>query len=129
MKIVTRDELAKMPNGTLYCEYDGCYGNFYVITGRKEGSGFNGVMPLSPFEICTGDCDFFVTNWCTIDTTDYDYDKSEKFAVFSKTEIRAMITVLQYALADCNFDINTFMDTYYYKDYEIPEKELDEWLD
>ena len=60
---------------------------------------------------------------------DYDYDENELFAVFSKTEIRAMITVLQYALSDCNFPISKFMDTYYLGDIEIYEKELDDWKD
>ena len=65
-----------------------------------------------------------ITNWCTVDTCDYDYDDKQLFAVFSKLEIRAMITVLEYALSDCSFPINRFMDTYFYKDYEIDEKEL-----
>lgn len=40
-----------------------------------------------------------------------------------------MITVLEYALSDCNFPITKFMDTYYLGDDEIDEKELDEWKD
>ena len=48
--------------------------------------------------------------------------------MFGKTEIRAMITVLQYALSDCNFSITKFMDTYFYEDTEIDGKDLHDWM-
>lgn len=138
MKIVDRKTLAKMPNGTLYCGYtpDMLDGNFNVITGHdirntpcatlgKEG--FYSVLPLLP-SLREGEYKpeaDRITNWCTVDTCDFDYDKNQLFAVFSKLEIRAMITVLEYALSDCAFPIGKFMDTYFYKDYEIDEKELE----
>ena len=111
-------------------------GNFNVITGHDVRSascatfgkeGFYSVLPLLPF---MEDGEFKpetdrITNWCTVDTCDFDYDDNQLFAVFSKLEIRAMVTVLEYALSDCSFPINRFMDTYFYKDYEIDEKELE----
>lgn len=135
MRIVDRKTLAAMPNGTLYCGYtsDRLTGDWNIITGHssRKNKGFISTFPLEPF-IQKGDCKpgtQRITNWCTIDTCDYDYDENELFAVFSKTEIRAIITVLQYALSDCNFPIDKFMDTYYLGDIEIDEKELDNWKD
>lgn len=130
-----------MPNGTLFCGYepDTLVGSYYVITGHNENYdgennkvGFYSVLPFEPsfndYRDMTVGTER-ITNWCTTDTCDYDYEEDELFAVFSKTEIRAMITVLQYALSDCSFSINKFMDTYYYKDKEIDEKEIDKWID
>lgn len=136
MRIVDRKTLAAMPNGTLYCGYtpDMLTGDWNIITGHRyneEKEGFISTLPLEPF-IQEGDYKAGtqrITNWCTTDTCDYDYNENELFAVFSKTEIRAMIAVLQYALSDCNFPISKFMDTYYLGDNEIDEKELDDWKD
>ena len=132
MKIVDRKTLSTMPNGTLFCKYipDMLNGNWNIITGHNEKGGFYSVLPLEPFidhdrDIKVGTVR--ITNWCTTDTCDFDFDEDQLFAVFSKTEIRALITVLQYALSDCGFSINKFMDTYYYEDHEIDEKEIDEW--
>ena len=141
MRIVDRKTLAGMPNGTVFCGYtpDTLDGEFEIITGHNEKYdgkdnrvGFNGTLPLTPFIDHENSCDVGterITNWSTVDTCDYDYDEDQLFAVFSKTEIRAMITVLQYALSDCGFSIGKFMDTYFYKDIEIDEKDLDDWLD
>lgn len=140
MRIVDRKTLSAMPNGTLFCSYkpDFIGRNWYVITGHNEEYdgesnrvGFYSVLPFEPSFNDYGDMTVGaerITNWCTVDMCNYDFDKNELFAVFSKTEIRAMITVLQYALSDCSFPINKFMDTYYYKDEEIDEKEIDKWI-
>lgn len=132
MKIVDRKTLATMPNGTLFCKYvpDMLVGDWNIITGHHD-KGFLGTLPLDPC-IIEGDMTVGserITNWSTIDTCDYDYDSNQLFAVFSKTELRAMITVLQYALSDCNFPIEKFMDTYYYKDFEIDERDIDNWIE
>ena len=136
MRIVDRKTLATMPNGTLFCRYvpDMLDGDWNIITGHRGvtgNEGFISVLPLFPF---IEDGDYTVgtqriTNWCTVDTHDYDYNDDELFAVFSKTEIRAMITVLQYALSNCSFNLNKFMDTYYLGDHEIDEKDLEDWID
>lgn len=133
MKIVNRDTLAKMPIGTLFCEYkpDYLFGDFEIITDHIN-SGFSATLPLTPaINIDDGAMTNGaerITNWATLDTCYYDFDKDCLFAVFSKTEIRAMITVLQYALSDCNFNITKFMDTYYIGENEIDEENLDKWI-
>lgn len=141
MKIVDRRTLAAMPNGTLFCRYkpDTLVGSYYVITGHNENCdgennkvGFHGVLPFEPSFNDYGDMvagTERITNWATVDTCDYDFDDDELFAVFSKTEIRAMLTVLQYALSDCSFPIAKFMDTYYLGDNEIDEREIDKWIE
>lgn len=136
MRIVDRKTLATMPNGTLYCGYtpDMLTRDWNIITGHHYNGGKEGFISTLPLEPFIQEGDYVpgtqrITNWCTVDTCDYDYKENELFAVFSKTEIRAMITVLQYALSDCNFPISKFMDTYYLGDSEIDEKELDDWKD
>ena len=48
MKIVNRDELAKMPNGTVFSCFDGYnIEGFEIITGRYD-DGFNGTLSLEP---------------------------------------------------------------------------------
>ena len=139
MRIVDRKTLSTMPNGTLFCRYisDMLDGDWNIITGHNEGYngdtepvGFYSVLPVEPFldnDKDTKPGTERITNWCTTDTCDFDFDKDQLFAVFSKTEIRALITVLQYALSDCSFSLSKFMDTYFYEEYEIDEKEIDEW--
>lgn len=143
MKIVDRNTLATMPNGTLFCCYapDDFDGELEIITGHNEAYdekenrvGFYSTLSLYPFTDQTGGYtagEKRITNWVTADTCDYDYKDDQLFAVFSKTEIRAMITVLQYALSDCGFDISKFMDTYFYGDIEIDKKDLDQcgWME
>lgn len=132
MRIVDRKTLATMPNGTVYCGFipDMFDGNFEIITGHNDnGVGFFSTLPLIPTLDRKYDCSpgtERITNWSTFDTCDYDYDEDQLFAVFTKTEIRAMITVLQYALSDCGFSIDKFINTYFYKDKEIDEKDLNE---
>ena len=141
MRIVDRKTLATMPNGTVFCGYtpDSLDGDFEIITGHNEKYdgvenkvGFYSTLSLSPFIDHENKCTVGterITNWATVDTCDYDFDEDQLFAVFSKTEVRAMITVLQYALSDCGFSISKFMDTYFYKDEEIDEKDLEDWTD
>lgn len=141
MKIINKKTLATMPNGTLYCCFtpDCFQGELCVITGHHgleddygikwDNEGFNSILPLEPFveDEETKHGENRITNWSTVDTHDFDYNDNQLFAVFSKTEIRAMITVLQYALSDCNFPINKFMDTYYLGDIEIDKNDLNKY--
>lgn len=106
MRIVDRKTLAAMPNGTVFCGYtpDSLDGDFEIITGHNEKYdgvenkvGFYSTLSLSPFidhenKYTVGT--ERITNWATVDTCDYDFDEDQLFAVFSKTEVRAMITVL-----------------------------------
>ena len=141
MRIVKKKILASLPNGTLFCQYrNGTLQNDWnVITGHYEKPngentevGFISTLPLSPLYTMNGGAETVnncITNWCTIDTCDYDYDDEQLFVVMSKTEIRAMITVLQYALSNCGFPISKFMDTYYFANEEINENELGDWIE
>lgn len=140
MRIVSREILASLPNGTLFCQYHNgtlqndwnvITGHYEKLNGENTKVGFISTLPLSPFIVDNGGVETgntSITNWSTIDTCDYDYDDDQLFAVMSKTEIRAMITVLQYALSNCGFPIYKFMDTYYCGDEEIDEKDLDDWI-
>ena len=116
MRIVDRKTLSTMPNGTLFCRYipDMLDGDWNIITGHNEGYngdiiepvGFCSVLPVEPFldnDKDTKPGTERITNWCITDTCDFDFDENQLFAVFSKTEIRALITVLQYVLSDCSF--------------------------
>lgn len=142
MKIVDKQTLASLPNGTLFCRYENhslqndwkiITGHYAKTDGKNTKVGFMSVFPLSPFTVHivgmknVGTSNS-ITNWCTIDTCDCDYNDDQLFAVMSKTEIRAMVTVLQYALSDCGFPIGKFMDTYYCGDEEIDENDLDDWI-
>lgn len=141
MRIVDRKTLATMPNGTVFCGYtpDSLDGDFEIITGHNEeydGAenkvGFYSTLSLSPLIDHEKSCvigEERITNWSTIDTCDFDFDEDQLFAVFTKTEIRAMITVLQYALSNCGFSIDKLMDTFFYKDEEIDRKDLHKWID
>lgn len=140
MRIVKREILASLPNGTLFCQYRNgvLLNDWNVITGHYEKgngentkAGFVSTIPLSPFIVDNGGAETVntcITNWCTIDTCDCDYNDEQLFVVMSKTEIRAMITVLQYALSNCGFPIDKFMDTYYFANEEIDENDLGDWI-
>lgn len=125
MKIITIDTLKTMPNGTVFCEIDK-WGNFEkgirILTGRYENrAGFNGEMSLYPWiegDNGSGIWNMFdennelikdkdiPTEWSTVDTADFEYDKDQLFAVFSKMEISKMIKALQWALSDLEDDFD-----------------------
>ena len=132
MKIINRDQLATMPNGTVYALYepDMITSNFHIICGRYDNKpGFNGVVSLEPYFNWEKNLNVDrITNWCSVDETDWEYDEEQLFAVFSKTEVKYMINVLMWALADCNYEDN-FMDKFILGDIEIDEKDLSKWTD
>lgn len=128
MKIVTIEELKKMPNGTVFCEMDkwcNFQNDFRIITGKhNDRDGFNGELGLYPFiygenrfelferkenetwmpadknHVVKGK-EFDICAWETVDTADYDYEKDQIFAVFNEKEVREMIKCLQWALSGC----------------------------
>lgn len=111
MVIVSRDELAKYPNGTVFTEYvpDMLDSQIHILTGCDGKGYWNGELSLIPFlddEKCHGNRLFSHTQWCTVDTSINDYDKNQKFAVFSKTEIQQMINALMWALTGCKSYFN-----------------------
>lgn len=106
MRIMNRDELASMPAGTVFTSYtphtlgDSMYIKLESKKNDKGQEFWYGELPLTPTieEYSEGE---FVTQWCTVDTTYYDYTSSELFAVFSKTEVQQLINCLQWALSGC----------------------------
>ena len=135
MKIINREQLSMMPNGTVFATYkpDMITGDITVITGRFDNeSGFNGTISLEPMWQWQGNppvlLDEIITGWVTTDETDYDFDEDQLFVVFSKTEIKTMIEILMWALADCSYEDN-IQNKFFLGDNEIPEKELEQWTD
>lgn len=128
MRIVTKTELTKYPNGTVFMLYQPCIlnGDIRILTGCNGKDYWNGELSLTPFmddnEIVDYPC--IATQWSTVDTSIYDYDDNQLFAVFSKTEIQQMINCLSWALSNCqsyfNEDIwinedDVFTDNDYYE--------------
>lgn len=128
MKIINRKQLSQMPNGTVFMLYSPkVLGNeIHIITGKFiDEDGYNGEILLTPyFDINDIEC----TNWCSNDTTDWEYDDNQLFAVFSKLEIQIMIQILQWSLTGCEDNgLNWFEDCYIYNDVIIPKNELSKW--
>lgn len=120
MKIVSRNELAKMPNGTVFSSFDGYnIEGFEIITG-SYGNGFNGTLNLEPSFNWDSNLQERITNWATVDTTDYDFDDDAKFVVYSKKEIQEIIQWLKWAIGESDAPD---MEKYFYKDRVLFEKE------
>ena len=133
MDIITRKQLSHMPNGTVFTTYkpDILGDHICVINGQnKERSGFNGVIYITPnFQaIDKNPMEERITNWCSVDVTEFDYDEAQLFAVFSKTEVKYMINVLIWALSGCSYPDN-FQDRYVCGECEFDEEHLSEWTD
>lgn len=130
MKIVTIEELKKMPIGTVFCEMDdwcNFRGDYRIITYKGKEDSFGAELPLYPFidgekrfsiferkeneEWMPGDKrhailnkEFDVCEWETIDASDFEYDKEQIFAVFNEKEVKEIIDCLQWALNGCKED-------------------------
>lgn len=125
MKIVNKEQMAEMPNGTVFRLYtpNMLYDELYVISGHYEdddGTPFmNGVIPVCPFfgyeqEGYVGrpsDTSYYTDCWST-DVSLADYDNDQLFAVFSKAEVVRMIHVLSYGLSGCEGPCVTDEDFY-----------------
>ena len=124
MRIINCNELAKMPNGTVF-SYFGGYDieGFKIITGRYDDgeNGFNGILDLSPSFNWDNDHQERITNWATVDTAHYDFDEDAKFVVYSKNEIREIIQWLKWSIGESDVPD---MEKYFYKDRVLSEKEV-----
>lgn len=135
MRIMTRDELAAMPAGTVFVRYplDGNndeirikMGNLRAKYNDYDEDTWNAELTLIPFDRKIDDktC---ALQWCTVDNAKHDYDWNQRFGVFSKLEIQQMINCLTWALSDCepNFfnqdlwfiDNTVLSDEEFYDDY------------
>lgn len=126
MRILSKQEFTKCPNGTVFSTYspDMLTSELCIKTGQYENnSGWNGELSLYPYFQHDTDCEnYSYTNWCTVDTSSYDYSENQLFAVFSKAEIRKMIDCLQWALTDCK---SYFDEDSWYHDENHPFKDED----
>lgn len=124
MKIVNCDELAKMPNGTVFSYFDGYnIEEFNIITG-SNGDGFNGVLSLEPYFNWDDINSERITNWSTVDTANYDFDEDAKFVIYSKNEIREIIEWLKWAIDE---DGHPDMEKYFYKNHVISRNEASKY--
>ena len=124
MRIINRYELAKMPNGTVFSYFDGYnIDGFEIITG-SDGDGFNGTLNLEPSFNWDSDHSERITNWSTVDTADYDFDKNSRFVVYSKNEILEIIQWLKWAIDE---DGCPDMEKYFYKNQVMSEKEASKY--
>jgi hypothetical protein len=124
MRIINRDELAKMPNGTVFSLFNN-YGvtGFQIITG-SNGNGFDSTLDLEPSFNWDNDNAERITNWSSVDICDYDFNEDEKFVVYSKNEIREIIEWLKWAI---NEGGNPDMYKYFYKDQVISMEEASKY--
>lgn len=112
MRIVNKKEMLEMPVGTVFVNYvpSMITGEVRIKTDYHKYNGnptWNGELNISPFfKHDIDDENHCYTQWATVDTSEYDYDDDQLFAVFSKTEVLQMINCLQWALADCKFHLN-----------------------
>lgn len=131
MKILNKEELKKMPCGTVFMLYEPEHldGEIHIITSKLDDSlGHNGELCLTPFFDYISNDKERITNWRTVDTAICDYNDDTLFATFSKLEIIAMIKCLQAAI-DPTVDISTLMDTYFKGDNIIEEKDLSKYTE
>lgn len=124
MEIVNRNELAKLPEGTVFMKYEphNLSGSIRIKTHNiihDDGTQtWNGELLLDPFmEEYEPGVTTYGTEWYVTDNAECDYNKEQLFAVFSKTEIRKMIDCLTWALTDCKSDFNG--DEYFYGDMRV----------
>ena len=116
MRIINKEQFLKEPDGTVFVTYNPNVldDNIMVKTGyyKRDGKvGFNGVTYLCPCIEYGTDCGYndipnnftnYHADFSTIDTSDIDFDDNTLFAVFTKNEVRKVISILTWAL--CNGD-------------------------
>lgn len=115
MRIVNKQQFRELPNGTVYCLYYPdeidqeliVKTNVYEYNGEKQLNGVTHVCPYfyeERFNKIPSTAKTYDTESFNVDTSLCDYDDDQLFAIFSKSEIRMMISILTYALSDCNGD-------------------------
>lgn len=130
MKILTKMELMKQPNGTVFMTYEpeilsGC---IHILTGRyTDRNGWNGELTLDPFWDFDSNNKERYTQWSTVDSADIDYDDSQLFAVFSIKEIKQMINCLNWAVEELSGKNPNFInqDIWFLNDKTITDEEFD----
>lgn len=128
MRIISRNELCKYPNGTVFMIYkpEITDGEIHIKTGaNKNLDNWNGELTLTPiWEYDTSQSERFC-QWSTIDTATCDYDESQMFMVFSKTEVHQMINALMWSLTGCQSYFNE--DVWICGDTVISDEEMESY--
>lgn len=107
MRILSKEELKREPNGTVYAPFipSMFVGEVHIIPCKDSNGEWNGELPLLPFLIEESK-NRYLTQWATVDNTWWELDDDKKYAVFSQNEIRKMIDCLQWALTGCRSYFN-----------------------
>lgn len=117
MRILTREELSKCPNGTVFLKYSPeiTDGNFHILSGRYGKNDWNGEVLLEPtwdnaIYHCGADTPFPIeipmidehfVNWSSTDNAKCDYDEKQLFIVLSKLEVQQIINILIWSISNC----------------------------
>lgn len=126
MRIVNLEELSTMPNGTVFSKIDDRVHDFIagdfdidglnIMCGHSKhlnSNNFNGVMHLCNYVSVYKDengkidieSDYSFDDYCVTDTSKCDYDKSDLFVVYDKTDVIELINCLQWALTGCESEL------------------------
>lgn len=130
MTIVTKEELKRLPNGTVFMSYkpEYLFDEIRILTGRYEDrDGWCGELRLSPiFDFDSNEKERY-TQWCTIDSSDIDYSDYELFVVFSIKEIKQIINCLNWAVKELKGKNPNFInqDIWFLGDKTITDAEFD----
>ena len=126
MKIVTRDEMCKLPNGTVFAPYEPCViGEIRVKTGYYVWDGretWNGELHITPSFDMESDATDRITHFMVDDGSEADYYPDELFAVFDSNEIGQMIDIFTWAKSGCETDID--LGKYFINGEVLREKDL-----
>ena len=150
MKIVTLNELRRMPDGIIAQEYEPeTLGSMFMkICTRNfsDGPGWTGEIPIEPFfheEEMGSDKKTRWTNWCSTDTRYFDHIDTSKsddevvFAVYDKNELLVMASILidgANALAPDEYKVddiftNETMDQWFCEDKILSNDEVNKLLE
>lgn len=126
MKIVNLEELSSMSNGTVFSKIDKSIHNHVagdfdiyglnIMCGHSKhlpNNNFNGVMHLVNYiSVCKdeiGNVDieshYYFDDFTVSDTAKCDYEKSDMFVVYDKTDVIELINALQWALTGCESEL------------------------
>lgn len=141
MRVVTKQELAQMPPGTVFSEWkEKVLGDVHIKTSDKlvygDGRvGWNGELVVDDPDIMVDNKDnkILYTCWMTTDNADIDYDDDQLFAIWDKNEIERMINCLMWALysnTDREIDFDKLVDMDHWTGSPdgklLTDKEIDE---
>ena len=130
MKVVNLEELSRMPNGTVFSEindpsfYKGAIGDISIdglsiMCGHDDkwcpvkSGNFCGVLHMLSYVPLRRDSkgnayiegDYPFNDYGITDTAKCDYEESDMFVVYDKTDVIEIINTLQWALTGCESEL------------------------